>query len=132
MSGVVPTLLSVYGACVSGPALALGCFDQVVMTDDAFAFVTGPDSIADFTGESVTRTELGGSAMHDRRTGVAALVVPDEDTARTRSPRSFRTSRIIISPMPAAVRCSTTATARARWRQPRFPNRRARRMTFAP
>jgi acetyl-CoA carboxylase carboxyltransferase component len=81
VSGVVPTLLSVYGACVSGPALALGCFDQVVMTEDAFAFVTGPDSIADFTGESVTRTELGGSAMHDRRTGVAALVVPDEHAA---------------------------------------------------
>ena len=82
VSGVVPTLLSVCGACVSGPALALGCFDQVVMTEDAFAFVTGPDSIADFTGETVTRAELGGSAMHDRRTGVAALVVPDEDTAR--------------------------------------------------
>jgi acetyl-CoA carboxylase carboxyltransferase component len=82
VSGVVPTLLSVYGACVSGPALALGCFDQVVMTEEAFAFVTGPDSIADFTGESVSRTELGGSAMHDRRSGVAAMVVPDEETAR--------------------------------------------------
>src|SRR5207342_109714 len=75
ISGVVPTLLAVTGACVSGPALALGCFDQVVMTDDAFAFVTGPDSIADFTGEAVSRAELGGSAVHDRRTGVAALVV---------------------------------------------------------
>jgi acetyl-CoA carboxylase carboxyltransferase component len=82
VSGVVPTLLSVTGACVSGPALALGCFDQVVMTDDAFAFVTGPDSIADFTGESVSRTELGGAGVHDRRSGVAALVVPDDPTAR--------------------------------------------------
>src|SRR6185436_13371466 len=54
----------------------------VVMTDDAFAFVTGPDSIADFTGESVSRTELGGSVVHDRRSGVAALVVRDEETAR--------------------------------------------------
>ena len=35
ISGVVPTLLAVTGACVSGPALALGCFDQVVMTDDS-------------------------------------------------------------------------------------------------
>ena len=82
VSGVVPTLLSVTGACVSGPALALGCFDQVVMTDDAFAFVTGPESIADFTGESVSRAELGGSTVHDRRSGVAALVVPDEEAAR--------------------------------------------------
>ena len=61
-----------------GPALALGCFDQVVMTEDAFAYVTGPDSVADFTGEAVSRTELGGAAVHDRRTGVAALVVRDE------------------------------------------------------
>ena len=28
VSGVVPTLLAVTGACVSGPALALGLFDQ--------------------------------------------------------------------------------------------------------
>jgi acetyl-CoA carboxylase carboxyltransferase component len=82
VSGVVPTVLAVTGACVSGPALALGCFDQVVMTDDAFAFVTGPESVGDFTGESVSRAELGGSAVHDRRSGVAALVVRDEEMAR--------------------------------------------------
>ena len=82
VSGSVPTVLAVTGACVSGPALALGCFDQVVMTDDAFAFVTGPDSVSDFTGESVSRSELGGSAVHDRRSGVAALVVEDEEMAR--------------------------------------------------
>jgi acetyl-CoA carboxylase carboxyltransferase component len=82
VSGVVPTLLAVTGACVSGPALALGCFDQVVMTDDAFAFVTGPDSVGEFTGEAVSRFELGGSGIHDRRTGVAALVVRDEVIAR--------------------------------------------------
>jgi acetyl-CoA carboxylase carboxyltransferase component len=82
VSGSVPTLLAVTGACVSGPALALGCFDQVVMTDDAFAFVTGPDSVVEFTGEAVTRAELGGSGVHDRHTGVAALVVRDEVIAR--------------------------------------------------
>jgi acetyl-CoA carboxylase carboxyltransferase component len=82
VSGSVPTLLAVTGACVSGPALALGCFDQVVMTEDAFAFVTGPDSVTEFTGEAVSRAELGSSAVHDRRTGVAALVVRDEVVAR--------------------------------------------------
>ena len=85
VSGVVPTLLAVTGACVSGPALALGCFDQVVMTDDAFAFVTGPESVGDFTGEAVSRSELGGSGVHDRRTGVAALVVRDEMVAPRRA-----------------------------------------------
>jgi len=38
ISGRVPTLLAVTGACVSGPALALGLFDHVVMTEDAFAY----------------------------------------------------------------------------------------------
>ncbi|MDQ1510355.1 MAG: hypothetical protein QOG50_2199, partial [Actinomycetota bacterium] len=52
VSGVVPTLLAVTGACVSGPALALGLFDHVVMTEDAFAYVTGPDSVEGFTGVS--------------------------------------------------------------------------------
>ena len=41
ISGQVPTLAVVTGACVSGPALALGLFDHVVMTEDAFAYVTG-------------------------------------------------------------------------------------------
>jgi acetyl-CoA carboxylase carboxyltransferase component len=81
-SGQVPTIATVTGACVSGPALALGLFDHVVMTDDAFAYVTGPDSVLDFTGVSVTHDELGGATMHDRRTGVASMVVRDEVEAR--------------------------------------------------
>ena len=81
-SGRVPTLVAVTGAAVSGPALALGLFDHVVMTSDAFAYVTGPESIEEFTGVAVTREELGGAGVHDVRTGVASLVVRDEVTAR--------------------------------------------------
>jgi acetyl-CoA carboxylase carboxyltransferase component len=82
ISGQVPTLAVVTGACVSGPALALGLFDHVVMTDDAFAYVTGPDSVAEFTGMTVTREQLGGAAMHGTLTGVASMVVRDEIAAR--------------------------------------------------
>jgi acetyl-CoA carboxylase carboxyltransferase component len=82
ISGVVPTLLAVTGACVSGPALALGLFDHVVMTEDAFAYVTGPESVASFTGVTVTRDALGGAAMHARHTGVASIVVADHVAAR--------------------------------------------------
>ena len=82
VSGSVPTLLAVSGACVSGPALALGLFDHVVMTEDAFAYVTGPDSVEEFTGVQVTRPDLGGAAVHSQRTGVASLVVPDHLAAR--------------------------------------------------
>jgi acetyl-CoA carboxylase carboxyltransferase component len=82
LSGVVPTLLAVTGACVSGPALALGLFDHIVMTEDAFAYVTGPESVAGFTGVAVTRDALGGAAVHARHTGVASLIVTDDAAAR--------------------------------------------------
>jgi acetyl-CoA carboxylase carboxyltransferase component len=81
VSGRVPTVAVVTGACVSGPALALGLFDHVVMTADAFAYVTGPDAIAQFTGVRVGRDELGGAAVHATATGVASLVVTDERAA---------------------------------------------------
>jgi acetyl-CoA carboxylase carboxyltransferase component len=82
VSGQVPTLLAVTGACVSGPALALGLFDIVVMTEDAFAFVTGPEAVTEFTGVHVTREELGSALVHARQSGVATLVVEDEEQAR--------------------------------------------------
>ena len=80
-SGVVPTLLTVIGPCVSGPALLLGLVDLVVMTSDAFAFVSGPDSVAEFTGMEVDRLTLGGAGMHDTRSGVASIVVGTADEA---------------------------------------------------
>ena len=46
-SGVVPTILIVDGPAVSGPALLLGIADHVVMTDAAYAFVSGPSMVAD-------------------------------------------------------------------------------------
>jgi acetyl-CoA carboxylase carboxyltransferase component len=82
VSGQVPTLLAVTGACVSGPALALGLFDVVVMTHDAFAFVTGPEAVTEFTGVHVTREDLGSARIHALQSGVATLVVRDEETAR--------------------------------------------------
>jgi acetyl-CoA carboxylase carboxyltransferase component len=80
-SGVVPTVLVVVGPCVSGPALLLGLADIVVMTEEAFAYVTGPDTVRSFTGIDVDHRGLGGAGVHGRRSGVATLVVTDEDTA---------------------------------------------------
>ena len=80
-SGVVPTVLAVIGPCVSGPALLLGMADVVVMTSDAFAYVSGPDTVRAFTGVDVDHRSLGGAQLHDRRSGVASMVVADEDAA---------------------------------------------------
>jgi acetyl-CoA carboxylase carboxyltransferase component len=80
-SGVVPTVLVVVGPCVSGPALLLGIADVTIMTVDAFAYVSGPDTVRAFTGIALDHRQLGGAALHGQRSGVAALVVDDEDDA---------------------------------------------------
>jgi acetyl-CoA carboxylase carboxyltransferase component len=80
-SGVVPTLLAVVGPCVSGPALLMGVADIAVMTEDAFAYVSGPDTVRAFTGIDVDHRALGGAGAHDRRSGVSTLIAADEDAA---------------------------------------------------
>ncbi len=80
-SGVVPVVLVLVGPAVSGPALLLGIADHVIMTSDAFAYVTGPEVVAAFTGVAMTSDRLGGAPVHERESGVATLVVVDEDEA---------------------------------------------------
>lgn len=82
-SGVVPTIMIVNGPAVSGPALLLGVADHVVMTEAAYAFVSGPTMVADFTGVVMDNEELGGSASHARYSGAASIVAPDLDSAVT-------------------------------------------------
>ena len=80
-SGVVPMLTAVTGPAVSGPALLLGLADQVVFVDDAYAFVSGPTMIRDFTGVSLTNREVGGVAAHVRSSGLASLTAPTDTAA---------------------------------------------------
>ena len=80
-SGIVPVILVVTGPAVSGPALLLGLADHVIMTEDAYAFVSGPTMVAEFTGVHVDNEELGGAVSHARFSGAASLVVADADAA---------------------------------------------------
>ena len=81
ISGMVPIVMVVTGPAVSGPALLLGIADLVVMTDDAFAYVSGPNMVEQFTGVRMSADDLGGAATHARASGVAALLAEDEDAA---------------------------------------------------
>ena len=76
-SGVVPTLIIVDGPAVSGPALLIGIADFVIMTEAAYAFVSGPTMVAEFTGVLMDNDELGGAATHARYSGAASLVASD-------------------------------------------------------
>src|SRR5579862_7417431 len=65
-SGIVPVALAVTGPAVSGPALLLGLADLVSMTDSAFAYVSGPDAVEQWTGRQMSGAELGGASVHAR------------------------------------------------------------------
>ena len=80
-SGVVPVLMAAHGPAVSGPALLLGLADHVVMTTDAYAFVSGPQMVHQITDVVVDTDELGGAGVHASFTGLATLVVADLDAA---------------------------------------------------
>ena len=76
-SGMVPTIAIVDGPAVSGPALLIGLCDMVIMTNDSFAFVSGPTMVAQMTGVEVSNEELCGTDIHSRQSGVANLVATD-------------------------------------------------------
>jgi acetyl-CoA carboxylase carboxyltransferase component len=80
LSGVIPTTAIVTGACVSGPSLVLGLVDHVIMTTEAFAYVSGPDSVREFTGITVSREELGSTTLH-ATSGVASFITDSLDNA---------------------------------------------------
>jgi acetyl-CoA carboxylase carboxyltransferase component len=80
-SGMVPIIAVVTGPAISGPALMLGIADIVVMTSEAFAFVSGPAMVEEFTGVRLGLRQLGGTAMHARSSGLCAIEAATEDDA---------------------------------------------------
>ena len=82
-SGLVPVVMVVTGPAVSGPALLLGLADVVIMTPDAYAFLSGPRMVTEFTGVMLSPSELGGAGPHARSSGLAGLMAADEDDARS-------------------------------------------------
>jgi acetyl-CoA carboxylase carboxyltransferase component len=80
-SGIVPVALIVTGPALSGPALLLGLADLVAMTTDAYAYVSGPEAVAGWTGRRLEPRDLGGSGVHARMSGVATFVTDNESDA---------------------------------------------------
>jgi len=80
-SGMVPVVAVVTGPALSGPALLLGIADLVIMTTDAFAFVSGPARVEEFTGVRIGIHQLGGTAMHARSSGLCTIEAASEEDA---------------------------------------------------
>lgn len=81
ISGVVPIITIVKGACVSGPSLVLGLADFTIFTEDSFAYVSGPEAIVEVTGMEISKEELGGPKAQSSQSGVASLLAKDEAEA---------------------------------------------------
>jgi acetyl-CoA carboxylase carboxyltransferase component len=77
-SGLVPFLTVVTGPALSGPALLVGLSDLTVMTPDAYAFVSGPAMVEEFTGVRIGIQQLGGTSMHARSSGLCSLEAASE------------------------------------------------------
>ena len=94
-SGVVPQLSLVVGPCTGGAVYSPAMTDFVFMVRHiGYMFITGPDVIKVTTGEQVTFEDLGGSDVHNQRSGVAHFIADSEDDA-------FTQIRDLLSYLPA-------------------------------
>ncbi|GAA4994790.1 acyl-CoA carboxylase subunit beta [Kitasatospora paranensis] len=113
-SGVIPQISVIMGICAGGAVYTPAATDFVVMVErTSHMFVTGPDVIRTVTGESVGLEELGGAAVHARRTGNAHYMAADEEDALlyVKELLSYLPANNCDTPpvLPAAAPLGTTA-----------------------
>jgi propionyl-CoA carboxylase beta chain len=81
-SGVIPQITAIMGPCAGGAVYSTSLSDFTIMVrDTSFMYVTGPDVVKTVLHEDATHEELGGADVHADVTGVATLVVDDDDAA---------------------------------------------------
>ncbi|HET7399886.1 MAG TPA: carboxyl transferase domain-containing protein, partial [Intrasporangium sp.] len=80
-SGKVPQISIVIGAAAGGAAYGPALTDIVILGPEGRVFVTGPDVVRSVTGEAVDALRLGGPEPHGRRSGVAHVTTPDDESA---------------------------------------------------
>ena len=116
-SGVVPMVIAVDGPAVSGPALLLGLADHVVMTTEAYAFVSGPHMVRQFTGVPIDqRAARAGRAATPARAAWPASSSSDADGGRRRGRRAVR--------LPAVAQRRAAAASSPPTTRPTAPPRR--------
>jgi acetyl-CoA carboxylase carboxyltransferase component len=81
-SGVIPQISVILGPCAGGAVYSPALTDFVIMSrPTGYMFVTGPEVIRAVTGQEVGISELGGSLVHNARSGVAHLLAESEPEA---------------------------------------------------
>ncbi len=81
LSGTVPQISLICGACAGGAAYSPALTDFIIQTKQAQMFITGPQVIKQVTGEVVTSEELGGPAAQMNNSGVVHLIAENDEEA---------------------------------------------------
>jgi propionyl-CoA carboxylase beta chain len=78
-SGVVPQISCIMGPCAGGAVYSPAMTDFVFMNAaNSYMFVTGPDVVKTVTHQDIGFDDLGGAAVHARRSGVAHFVAAND------------------------------------------------------
>ncbi|GAA4724710.1 carboxyl transferase domain-containing protein [Isoptericola chiayiensis] len=94
----IPQLSAVLGSCTAGGAYVPAMSDEtVIVRDQGTIFLGGPPLVKAAIGEDVTAEELGGGALHARRSGVVDHLAEDDADALDRVRRIVAT----LPPDPA-------------------------------
>lgn len=78
-SGVIPQISIIMGPCAGGAVYAPALTDFIFMVKHtSYMFVTGPNVVKQVTGENISASKLGGSAVHTTQSGVADLAFDND------------------------------------------------------
>lgn len=95
LSGRVPQVGVIAGACAGGAVYSAGLMDVIIMAEASAMFLTGPRVVRSVTAEDVSTAELGGTNVHARISGVAHLVAGDVTAA-------LASARAVLSYLPSS------------------------------
>jgi methylmalonyl-CoA decarboxylase subunit alpha len=93
-SGVVPQISMILGPCAGIAVYSPALTDFIFMTKKvSYMFITGPDVIKTVTGESIDFSKLGGSQIHNEKSGVASFMAESEKEC-------FETLKLLLTYLP--------------------------------
>jgi len=99
-SGVIPQISAILGTCAGGAVYSPALTDFVLMTENSYMFITGPDVVRAVMQEDLSFEELGGGAVHNVESGVSHFLAKDdrECLARIRELLSYLPSNNLNDP----------------------------------
>jgi acetyl-CoA carboxylase carboxyltransferase component len=77
-SGVIPQISAIMGTCAGGAVYSPALTDFVLMTQNSYMFITGPDVVKAVMQEEVSFEELGGGMVHNMESGVSHFLARDD------------------------------------------------------